>query len=129
MLHSVTNTNSGTTVYEEVHYYEDLKEPENKDKIHNENNEVSEKIYVSLQPSVMDTIRDHLQSEKSSYQNVLLPEPVYDYVYTTHGKQPKPVQLKNVKNYIDQIQDEIGKFKEAYQVMKYAYFWQKLNHQ
>ena len=51
------------TVYDEISEYEELKQ--NKQEKHYENNEVVEKIYVSLKPVVMETIRDHIQSTVS----------------------------------------------------------------
>ena len=52
-----------TTDYEDIHEYEDLKQ--NKDGKRYENNEVVDKIYVSLKPKVMETIRDHITSNVS----------------------------------------------------------------
>ena len=52
-----------TTVYDEIPEYEELKQ--NKEDKHYENNEVVEKIYVSLKPVVMETIRNHMQTTVS----------------------------------------------------------------
>ena len=52
-----------TAVYDEIPEYEQLKQ--NKQEKHYENNEVVEKIYVSLKLLVMETIRDHIQSTVS----------------------------------------------------------------
>ena len=52
-----------TTVYDEIHEYEDLEQ--NGEEKHYENNEVVDKIYVSLKPVVMEKIRDHIQSTVS----------------------------------------------------------------
>ena len=46
------------------------------------------------------------------YQNVALPEPVYDQVYA--GRQPIPVALRDVKGYVKQVEEEIEKFREVY---------------
>ena len=56
-------------VYEEIHEYEDLKQ--DKEEKPYENNEVVDKIYVSLKPAVMETIRNHIQSNVSVF-NVLI---------------------------------------------------------
>ena len=44
----------------------------------------------------------------------MLPEPVYDQVYAEH--QPIPMSFRDVKIYVKQIQEEIQKFKEDYEV-------------
>ena len=54
-----------TTDYDEIHEYEDLKQ--NREETQYENKEVMDKIYVSLKPVVMETIRDHMQSTVSLY--------------------------------------------------------------
>ena len=51
-------------VYEEIHQYEALKQ-KFKNKKQYENTEVADKIYVSLKPLVMETIRDHMQTAVS----------------------------------------------------------------
>ena len=53
-------------------------------------------------------------NHQPGYQNVTLPEPVYDYVYA--GRQPIPVALRDVKSYVNQIQEQIEKFQENYEV-------------
>ena len=52
-----------TTDYEEIHEYEVLKQ--NKDSKLYQNNEVVDKICISLKPEVMETIRDHMRSNVS----------------------------------------------------------------
>ena len=52
-----------TIVYDKIHKYEDLEQ--NKDEKRYVNNEVVDKIYVSLKPMVMEKIRDHIQSTVS----------------------------------------------------------------
>ena len=47
-----------TTVYEEIHDYEELKQDKQEKRY--ENNEIVDKIYVSLKPVVMERIRDHI---------------------------------------------------------------------
>ena len=49
-----------------------------------------------------------------SYQNVTLPEPVYDYVYD--GRPPIPLALRDVKGFVQQMDEQIGKFEEQYKV-------------
>ena len=44
----------------------------------------------------------------------MLPEPVYDYVYT--GRQPIPISFRDVRIYVNQIQEEIEKFKDDCEV-------------
>ena len=58
------------TVYDEIPEYEELKQ--SKEAKHYENNEVVEKIYVSLKLLVMETIRDHIQSTVSLTSHVTL---------------------------------------------------------
>ena len=53
-------------------------------------------------------------NHQPGYQNVTLPEPVYDYIYA--GRQPIPVALTDVKTYVNQIQEEIERFEEEYEV-------------
>ena len=43
-----------------------------------------------------------------------LPEKVYDYLYA--GQQRKPVQLTEVKPFVNQLQSQIEKYKEEYKV-------------
>ena len=52
-----------TSIYQEIHEYEDL----NQDKLEKpyENSKVVDKIYVSLKPTVMEKIRNHMQSAVS----------------------------------------------------------------
>ena len=52
-----------TIVYDQIHEYEDLEQ--NKEEKSYVNNEVVDKIYVSLKPVVMEKIRDHMQSTVS----------------------------------------------------------------
>ena len=52
--------------------------------------------------------------QQPSYQAVMLPELVYDYVYA--GRQPIPVALRDVKIYVKQIKEEIEKYNEEYEV-------------
>ena len=59
-----------TTVYDEIPEYEELKQ--NKEEKCYENNEMVEKIYVTLKPIVMETIRDHIQSTVSLTSHVTL---------------------------------------------------------
>ena len=53
-------------------------------------------------------------NHQPGYQNVTLPEPVYDQVYAEH--QQIPVALRDVKIYVKQIQEGIDKFQENYEV-------------
>ena len=53
-------------------------------------------------------------NHQSGYQNITLPDPVYDYVYA--GRQPIPMSFRDVKSYVNQIQGEIEKFREVYGV-------------
>ena len=59
-----------TTIYDEIPEYEELKQ--NKEEKCYENNEMVEKIYVTLKPIVMETIRDHIQSTVSLTSHVTL---------------------------------------------------------
>ena len=52
-----------TNIYDEIPEYEELKE--NKVEKRYENNDVVDKMYVSLKPLVMETIRDHMQNAVS----------------------------------------------------------------
>ena len=52
--------------------------------------------------------------QQPNYQNITLPDSVYDYVYP--GRQPITVALRAVEGYVNQIQQEIGKFRDEYQV-------------
>ena len=49
-----------------------------------------------------------------SYQDVTLPESVYDYVYA--GRQPISVALKDISRYIRDVQEETDNFEEEYNV-------------
>ena len=73
-------------------------------------------IEIQFNITMFNLLQKDQQSQKQqiSYQNVTLPEPVYDQVYT--GRQPIPVALRDVKIYVKQVQQEIEKFKEEYQV-------------
>ena len=53
-------------------------------------------MYNSLQ-------NDQELQQQSRYQNVTLPEPVYDSVYARC--QPIPVVLREVKGYVNQLQE------------------------
>ena len=57
---------------------------------------------------------DEGRHQQPRYQNIALPETVYDYVYS--GRQPTTVALRDVKSYVNQIQQEIGKFRDEYKV-------------
>ena len=60
-------------------------------------------------------LQNNQQSQQQpSYQNITLPEPIYDQVYAGH--QPNPVALKDVKDYINNIREQIEKFDEEYEV-------------
>ena len=56
----VPSIRESTTDYDEIQEYEDLKQT--KEEKSYENNEVVEKVCVSLKPMVMETIRDHMRS-------------------------------------------------------------------
>ena len=53
-------------------------------------------------------------NHQPGYQNVTLPEPVYDQVYAEH--QQIPVALRDVKTYVNQMKEEIERFEEEYEV-------------
>ena len=63
---------------------------------------------------IQSNITISLQNDHLNYHNVTLPEPVYDYIYA--GRQPMPVALRDVETYVNQIQEEIEKFREVYGV-------------
>ena len=73
-------------------------------------------IEIQFNITMFNLLQKDQQSQKQqiSYQNVTLPEPVYDQVYT--GRQPIPVALRDVKVYVKQVQQEIEKLKEENQV-------------
>ena len=60
--------------YEEIHEYEHLKQ--DKEKKPYENNEVVDKIYVSLKPAVMETVRDQIQSNVSEFNVSIFTTPI-----------------------------------------------------
>ena len=60
------------------------------------------------------TSRGHLQLQ--NYQDVSSPDNVYDYAYARSERQPEPIQLRNVKTYIDKIKEDFEKNGEDYQV-------------
>ena len=64
--------------------------------------------------TVINSLQNNQESQQPGYQNVTLPEPVYDQIYA--DRQPIPTALKDVKGYINQIQEEIEKFNEEYEV-------------
>ena len=57
---------------------------------------------------------DQVLEQQLSYQNITLPEPVYDYVYA--GQKPIPLVLRDIKTYVRQIQQGIERFEEEYEV-------------
>ena len=75
-----------TIVYDEIHDYEELKQE--KEEKRYENKEVVDKIYVSLKPVVMETIRDHIQSTVSVF------------LYWPHNINPKTMCLIFVKTLV-----------------------------
>ena len=105
-------------MYEEIHEYEDLKGQNGVRRGANyENTEIEDKIYVSLRPSVMNTIRAHMRThENKEAENqtiVSLPEQVYEDVHS--GQERRPVSLDGVKTYINLIETEIQKYRNDYQ--------------
>ena len=54
----------------------------------------------------------------------MLTEAVYDDVYA--GRHPTPIALKDVKNYVNQLQDKIKKFNKEYRVTSNIRFLAKL---
>ena len=63
-----------------------------------------------------NSLQNYLEPQQQRrYQNVTLPEMIYDYVYA--GREPVPVPLRDVKGYIYQIQQELDKFQEEYEVI------------
>ena len=55
---------SGLSVYNEDREYDELQQDQEEKRY--ENSEVADKIYVSLNPVVMETIRDHMRSTSAS---------------------------------------------------------------
>ena len=53
--------------------------------------------------------------QQTRYQNVSLPEPVYDQVYAGH--QPNPLSFRDVKGYVNHIKKQIEKFSEEFKVL------------
>ena len=52
--------------------------------------------------------------QQTRYQNVLLPEPVYDQVYAGH--RPNPLSFRDVKGYVNHLKEQIDQFSEEYKV-------------
>ena len=81
-----------------------------------ENAEVEDKIYVSLQPAVMETIRTHMRTQDQHQSDnqalVSLPEPIYQDLHA--GQEQGAVSLDGVKTYINLINREIKKYKRDY---------------
>ena len=76
-------------------------------------------VYMTLRPSLMETIRDHLKNQAMSNQQFnTLPDFIYDDVYAD-GQNPVP--LNEIGVLVNQIQEEIEKFRPKYQVRKYQY--------
>ena len=60
-------------------------------------------------------LQNNQQSQQQPrYQNVSLPEPVYDQVYA--GRQPNPLSFRDIKGYVNRIKEQIEKFNEEYKV-------------
>ena len=53
--------------------------------------------------------------QQTRYQNVSLPEPIYDQVYAGH--QPNPLSFRDVKGYVNHIKEQIDQFSEEYKVL------------
>ena len=65
--------------------------------------------------TVINSMQNDQESQQQPrYQNITLPEPVYDQIYD--GNQRNPVALKDVKDYINNIREQIEKFNEEYEV-------------
>ena len=82
-----------------------------------ENAEIEDKVYVSLRPAVMETIRAHMRTQNTQGSEnpapVSLPEQVYEDLYC--GQERRPVPLNGVKTYINLIETEIQKYRNDYQ--------------
>ena len=70
--------------------------------------------YSLIHSKSHDSLQNVGGLQQPRYQSLMLPEPVYDYVYT--GRQPIPMPFRDVQSYVNQIQEEIEKFKEEYEV-------------
>ena len=71
-------------------------------------------MWHDIDTIAINFLQNNQESQQPGYQDVTLPESVYDYVYAE--RQPIPAVLKDVKGYINQIQEEIEKFKDEYEV-------------
>ena len=83
-----------------------------------ENTEIEDKVYVSLRPAVMETIRAHMRTQNTQgSENPLsasLPEQIYEDLY--FGQERRPVPLDGIKTYINLMETEIHKYRNDYQV-------------
>ena len=74
---------------------------------------------VFVTPAAMKAIQTRPTSPSGTVQGHSplkgnLPEKVYDYLYT--GRQRNPVQLTEVKPFVNQLQSQIEKYKKEYKV-------------
>ncbi len=121
MLVSEGQRASGVHIYEEIPEYEDLNANRQRPRgaATYQNTEAENKVYVSLNPSVMEAIRKHIKAQKQKKQEAPahLPAPIYEEAYSHMANRRPVLRMAEVHTYVNQLQQEINKQKKKYQVL------------